>query len=321
MEFELDKDELEPYRLELAIGSLFVAANLVAEEKDTKRRTKMKTVTFELLDRVREEFADKGVPAEPARDALLAFFRGLRPEWSREDAVRCAVEWGVNAPFGHEYYLKFSDDDRWEAITELGAVTGLSGEELREIRKVKEDAENAHKPSKAVRLILAGAAGIAGVALVVLSGGLLAAALAPAGLTGGAAVLAGLAALGGGAVATGGMGVAGGIWILAGLGAVGGAVSATSAAQVLGATSSALVIPELVKAQVLFDRIYLQRPGREGAVDALNNVVLLRDAMDDEVERLEARNEDDAPAVKNTAEVHKGFRRAVEWMTERLGAE
>lgn len=140
----------------------------------------------------------------------------------------------------------------------------------------------------------------------------IAAAFAAPGLTGAAAFSAGMAALGGGAIAAGGFGITGGIVVL-----VGGALlfggGAGAGIGTLAASSSAIVLTELAKMEVVLKEIIL---GIQRDTQMMQEIIMsMNDNLNEmrkEVIILKMENEKNKNKIKNLEESIEYLKKAID---------
>lgn len=163
------------------------------------------------------------------------------------------------------------------------------------------------------KVLLAGGTGmLVAVAIVLLFIHPIAAAFAAPGLAGAAAFSAGMAALGGGAIAAGGFGIAGGIAVL-----VGGALlfggGAGAGIGTLAASSSAIVLTELAKMEVVLKEIIL---GIQRDTQMMQEIIMnLEDSLNEmrkEVVKLKMENEKNKDKIKNLEESIEYLKKAID---------
>ena len=153
------------------------------------------------------------------------------------------------------------------------------------------------------KVLLAGSTGMfVAVVIVLFFINPIAAAFAAPGLTGAAAFSAGMAALGGGAIAAGGFGITGGIVVLAGAG-IG----------TLAASSSAIVLTELAKMEVVLKEIIL---GIQRDTQMMQEIIMsMNDNLNEmrkEVIILKMENEKNKNKIKNLEESIEYLKKAID---------
>lgn len=165
------------------------------------------------------------------------------------------------------------------------------------------------------KVLLAGGAGmLVAVAIVLLFINPIAAAFAAPGLAGAAAFSAGMAALGGGAIAAGGFGIAGGIAVLVG-GALllGGGAGTGIGILAASSSSSAIVLTELAKMEVVLKEIIL---GIQHDIQMLQEIIMnLNDSLNEmrkEVVKLKMENEKNKEKIKNLEESIEYLKEAID---------
>lgn len=300
--------EPTPAQFVTAAGAVWLAVALSQEESDAERKQRMKLDASEMHQALVDQFRWYEVPARRAQLPLLRLVESQAGRATHEERVRAMIEWAVNPPFA-PHHLKVKDDRLFAKLGDLASALGFLPELSDELRHARHDARNAQSPRDFGKI----GAIAAGVAVIIATGGLAAAALAPAGLAGGAAVLAGLAALGGGAVAAGGLGIAGGLAVITALGAAGGGAVAWGMS--VAGIDPDVLISETVKAQIECKLLYLgQHPNRDGVVMVLNELKKAMKAADIQIAWLDARNDDGAPSVERAKKNRTTLERATDWI-------
>ena len=164
------------------------------------------------------------------------------------------------------------------------------------------------------KVLLAGGAGmLVAVAIVLLFINPIAAAFAAPGLAGAAAFSAGMAALGGGAIAAGGFGIAGGIAVLVGGALLLGGGAGTGIGILAASSSSAIVLTELAKMEVVLKEIIL---GIQHDIQMLQEIIMnLNDSLNEmrkEVVKLKMENEKNKEKIKNLEESIEYLKEAID---------
>lgn len=312
--------EQNEYAFVLSTASLLLALNLTGAENSAERKEKKRRVCEKKRDAIKTTFSELRTAGDEKIMSSVA--KSIQSKWSDDDRALLLVDLAFSDPF-FPYELKTTAKEfekGFSSVAELIGVRGLKGindAKAKEILAIKKDALESQKESRFWPILLTASA----LAVVCGLGGYFAApALAAkigagAGLYGAAATSYGLALLGGGSLAAGGLGMAGGLWIVTGLSAtVAGVVS--TGAQLFRSMGSDQARGELIKLQVSFKAVLLQRP--EEAVEAVK--VLNKDGSDiEDFLKIEmGLNESDSTRVKDLKLKLKAIQNSIKWMNSQL---
>jgi hypothetical protein len=307
-------EEIEAQALYLVAGELLVAHGVAATEDDPARRAKMESAVetaFALLTGARPDLGvSPGAGPEGLEGLLAANAGSVQPEL----AVRAAIEWTTADPFGPSS-LKHAVDRVFAAAERPARAIGLDGARIESVRETIRRARHGHRDPRPDRALLLG---IGAEPLLRLTVDDESASSIP-GLGRKGVLLEALLTLSGGPALTGGAGISAGAWLLVPQAGpeedIGPLVTA-----VLEELAAPTLEAEVVKAEATFSELYLQRPGREGAADAITAMDATRAGVAGELAERRRHNDEDAETVAECERMLASLDAGLAWMREAVAA-